>query len=547
MKKISLFFAMMGAFALLFYACSKDDGAMPADEKATLSFGAIVQDLTNKAADKQSDVGDIPVCSEDSPAYVEIVLMQGDTEVVGSVEEPFRVDLVAGQVFTEEVPQLKLDPGTYSLEHFSVYNDSGALIWLAPKGGVLADFVDNALPISINLGSGVKKYVDVSVLCYDDRNVNQYGYQFFELDATEAFEFCFFANYCPPAENGRHYVANYSVDIWLGTDNTGTPIYTDVSPETDVNEDGDFFANPTCFVLPVNEDLNEPYLYYEVTLLDWPDNYGTAEPNAVISGTLTAQQIMDNFDGEENVNYEHLQFYCDGETPGGDDSDDDGYDDDVDNCPNVYNPDQTNSDGDSYGDACDNCPMDDNEEQLDADNDNVGDVCDNCVDDFNPNQMDTDGDGLGNACDPTPGGDDGDDNGDDMDGCETAIMYGDNEWADDLELTNNRWGWSEHFEMEGDGEYTYQIWAAAGQNVLAKGYWVGNVILTVDGENVDLEIVPFEGYDFDTVHVYFGDDPQDTIAPGQFDNTEEDDLDYEFTDADGDFWFTVHLKACGED
>lgn len=615
MKKLNLFFAMMGAIALLFYACSKDENTVTADEKASLSFGAIVQDLTNKAAEKQSDLGNIPACSDDAPSHVEIVLMQGDTEVVGSIEDPFRVDLVSGQVFTEEVPELQLDPGTYSLEHFSVYNSADELIWLAPKGGVMAEFVDHALPLSINLAAGVKKYVDVSVLCYDDRDVNQYGYQFFELDTTEAYEFCFFANYCPPGENDRHYVANYSVNIWLGTDDTGTPIYTDVGPVTGVNEAGDFYADPTCFVLPVNEDPNEPYLYYEVTLLDWPDNYGSVEPGVVLDGTLTVQQIMENFDGDDNLNYEHLRFNCDGQVPG-DDSDDDGYDDDVDNCPNVYNPDQANSDGDSFGDACDNCPLEDNEDQLDSDMDNVGDVCDNCPEDanedqadadmdsvgdvcdncpeeanedqadgdmdnvgdvcdncpedanedqadadmdyigdvcdncpdvYNPNQMDTDGDGIGNACDQTPGGDNGDDHGDDMEGCETAIMYGDYEWADDLNLTSNRWGWTEHFENEGDGEYTYQIWAAAGQNILAKGYWVGNVILTVDGQDVQLEIQPFEGYEFNDIHVYMGDGPQSTTAPGQFDNTEEDDLDYDFTDPDGNFWFTVHVQVCDED
>lgn len=49
----------------------------------------------------------------------------------------------------------------------------------------------------------------------------------------------------------------------------------------------------------------------------------------------------------------------------------------VDNCPFVYNPDQT-----------------------DGDSDTVGNVCDNCTAVFNPDQTDTDGDGMGDACDP---------------------------------------------------------------------------------------------------------------------------------------------------
>jgi hypothetical protein len=47
----------------------------------------------------------------------------------------------------------------------------------------------------------------------------------------------------------------------------------------------------------------------------------------------------------------------------------------ADNCPNAFNPGQTDAEGDGVGDACDNCPLT-----------------------FNPDQRDTDGDGLGDAC-----------------------------------------------------------------------------------------------------------------------------------------------------
>jgi hypothetical protein len=70
------------------------------------------------------------------------------------------------------------------------------------------------------------------------------------------------------------------------------------------------------------------------------------------------------------------------------DSDEDGVGTRLDNCPTVYNPDQTNSDGDRQGDACDNCPNLKAASQNDADKDGIGDLCDACTD--------TDRDGLGN-------------------------------------------------------------------------------------------------------------------------------------------------------
>ncbi|KAA3634496.1 MAG: hypothetical protein DWP97_06855, partial [Calditrichaeota bacterium] len=84
------------------------------------------------------------------------------------------------------------------------------------------------------------------------------------------------------------------------------------------------------------------------------------------------------------------------------DTDFDGVENSIDNCPNVSNASQTNSDADSYGDACDNCPLVTNEAQTDADSDGVGDDCDNCPAIANSTQDDTDADTIGDACDNCP-------------------------------------------------------------------------------------------------------------------------------------------------
>ncbi len=99
------------------------------------------------------------------------------------------------------------------------------------------------------------------------------------------------------------------------------------------------------------------------------------------------------------------------------DADNDGVPDAADNCPWAVNPDQTDGDGDGMGDACDLCegPNDVGEcgEACcnDADGDGIpgtgepglyfgGD--DNCPWVYNPDQTDTDGDFVGDACDLWP-------------------------------------------------------------------------------------------------------------------------------------------------
>ncbi len=97
------------------------------------------------------------------------------------------------------------------------------------------------------------------------------------------------------------------------------------------------------------------------------------------------------------------------------DSDGDGIPDASDKCPNVFDPIrpmdngvQGDADNDGIGDACDPCPLDANTTSCtpvdpnDRDHDGRANDIDNCPDVFNPDQTDTDGDGKGDACDACP-------------------------------------------------------------------------------------------------------------------------------------------------
>ncbi|WP_452220624.1 choice-of-anchor B family protein [Lacinutrix salivirga] len=77
------------------------------------------------------------------------------------------------------------------------------------------------------------------------------------------------------------------------------------------------------------------------------------------------------------------------------DSDNDGIANNLDNCPNLANPNQEDTDGDGIGDVCDT------ENNLDSDGDGINNDQDNCPNTANPGQEDDNSNGIGDICEDT--------------------------------------------------------------------------------------------------------------------------------------------------
>ncbi|MFV8224427.1 thrombospondin type 3 repeat-containing protein [Christiangramia aquimixticola] len=446
MRTIKTYMACMVTLLLLVTSCTKDEtlgsnGEISKDV-AVLYLGPVLDGLNQNRQQEQ----DIPECSDADPAFAQISLVYGPNNTPVNVMVEVLMDNDGWFTAYDdelEIPVVNGNSVDITLTDFLVRKDNagqpGDVIWVAPKkNSEFAKFVSNPLSREFSLRAGSKNYVDVEVICYDDRDVNLYGYQFFDITPVPLTKFCVFANLCK-TPNGRDYVANYSFDLYsysgavaeqnpMSNASLYKAIALDEMPNT--GKDGDtYYADPLCLAIPEGDPENpdRPYLYYEITAENWPGYYG-GTPNISQSGYLTWNQVkalLDKDGDDTTVDYMHFFLNCPGggdptclldtdgdgvrdcddKCPGSDDNadqDGDNIADGCDNCPEDANRDQADGDGDGYGDVCDNCPENANEDQEDEDGDLVGDTCDNCPEDVNRDQADLDNDGYGDVCDNCP-------------------------------------------------------------------------------------------------------------------------------------------------
>ncbi|MBZ9731589.1 fumarylacetoacetate hydrolase family protein [Salegentibacter sp. JZCK2] len=317
MRNFKLKLMYLAVFALIFTSCSKDENTVNNEQgSVTLTFGTALQDFSRAVINKQEIGADVGECIDGDPAFAQITIEYGDSDTEVMVVVPILED--ANGYFTGYDEDLEIPVASsethvsVSLTDFVVWTDDDSdgepdnVLWVAPKvGSEYAQFVTNPLggaASTWNLRAGSKTYLDVEVLCVDDRDVNLYGYQFFDIEATEVIEFCIFGNYCD--ENGRHYSALYSVNIWSFENGVkGNLLHENLQNTMDM-ENGDYYTSPVCMFLPDGAGMDEYYI--EITLRN-SDAYEEVEERIIRAGVINDDDVRGLMDGDDNVDYYHFQ------------------------------------------------------------------------------------------------------------------------------------------------------------------------------------------------------------------------------------------------
>jgi hypothetical protein len=158
--------------------------------------------------------------------------------------------------------------------------------------------------------------------------------------------------------------------------------------------------------------------------------------------------------------------------------------------------------------------------------------------------------------------------------CETAFAYSGGTNAVDGDITNsfldidedgdslgdfNRWGWANG--PVGPGNYSWDIYAGAGQSDITKGTLVGTLTVSYDGSTAEVwfDMTPDTPYYMDENHLYVGNEilasnvnGDYTVAPGQYPSVHDTLINlsaasdsHTIEGLSGNIYVVAHATVCG--
>ena len=191
MKKILVFVFAIGVLA----SCQKE-GAVEATSQDVVFSG-----IDSGSAKKSTDADP---CGNALADYAKVT-------IDGDVYRPavFYIDDVA---YTQAI---KLEPGNYSIDEFMLVNDNGTpnntdddyIVKAAPLADAeFAEFVNTPLAFTFDVEGFKKAEVNIEVLCFEEKDYESFGFNWFAMTGITVREQVFFGDFC--AKHPDEYVGS---------------------------------------------------------------------------------------------------------------------------------------------------------------------------------------------------------------------------------------------------------------------------------------------------------------------------------------------------
>jgi len=207
--KTRIFALSLMLMAIVLFSCKKDREESNIQQDVSFQANQIIPD----GGLKSTGAFDIE-CSTTEPSHAHIV-------IAGTVYEPsvYRVD---GILYTQSI---KLDPGTYAVTEFFLYNDLGTpgydagdeIVMATPEeNSEYAIYTTPALPHNFTVSAFAKTQVPMQVLCFKPEAYTDFGFGWFQIGEIVLREQNFFGDFC--IKHAAEYAgSNYALQpTWGG-------------------------------------------------------------------------------------------------------------------------------------------------------------------------------------------------------------------------------------------------------------------------------------------------------------------------------------------